>query len=336
MRNTNIGFKNAPEGGEVIIYSGGRNVRLEVRLSKDTVWLDAHKIAVVFGVGRPAIVKHIENIYRTGELVRHSTCSILEQVAEDGKLRKMNLYNLDVIISVGYRVNSKQATQFRVWATGILKKHLVEGYTVNHKLLQAHKQKLDALQKALKLIQHARSEKKLDYKEADGLLDVIENYSYALGLLDDYDRKKLKVSHTSAGGRFHLTYGKVIKAVAEMRLKSVSEIFGREKDQSLKSSVATIYQTFDGKELYPSIEEKAGNLLYFIVKNHSFIDGNKRIAAAIFLWFLGKNSILYKADGAKRLADNALVALTLLIAESHPEEKDTITTLVVNLINKCN
>ena len=286
---------------------------------------------------RPAITKHLSAIFKSGELQRSSVCSILEHTAEDGKMYKTAFYNLDAIISVGYRVNSKRATQFRIWATQVLKKHLVEGYTVNQKLLSEQKQKLDALQKAIKLIQHAKAGHKLDYKEATGLLDVIENYSYALGLLDDYDRKKLKVSHTSTGGKFKLTYEKVINAVGEMRAKSGgSEIFGREKDQSLKSSVATIYQTFGGKELYPSVEEKAANLLYFIAKNYSFIDGNKRIAAAIFLWFLEKNALLYKTDGSKRLADNALVALTLMIAESRPEEKKAITTLVVNLINKCN
>lgn len=268
---------------------------------------------------------------------RQSTCSILEQVAEDGKLRKMNLYNLDVIISVGYRVNSKHATQFRVWATGVLKRHLTEGFTVNQKLLSEQTQKLDALKKAIVLIQRAKSGRDLDYKEATGLLDVIEKYSYALGLLDDYDRNKLRVSHTSSGGKFVLTYEKVVEAVREMKGKSgAADIFGLEKDQSLKSSVAAIYQTFGGRELYPSAEEKAAHLLYFIVKNHSFVDGNKRIAAAVFLWFLEKHRLLYKSDGSKRLPDNALVALTLMIAESKPEEKDVMTTLVVNLINKCN
>ena len=328
-------------GGEVVLYKKkGRNVRLEVQLENETVWLTLNKIAELFLTSKQAVSYHLTRIFKEGEIQRGATVKEVLTVQKEGGReikRRLEYYNLDGIISVGYRVNSKRATQFRIWATQVLKKHLVEGYTVNQKLLSEQAQKLDALQKAIKLIRHAKAGHKLDYTEATGLLDVIENYSYALGLLDDYDRQKLKVSHTSAGGKFHLTYAKVIKAVGEMRAKSDgSEIFGREKDQSLKSSVAAIYQTFDGKELYPSVEEKAANLLYYIVKNHSFIDGNKRIAAAIFLWFMENNALLYKTDGSKRLADNTLVALTLMIAESRPQEKETITTLVVNLINKLN
>jgi len=328
-------------GGEVVLYKEkGRNVRLEVQLENETVWLTLNKIAELFSTSKQAVSYHLTRIFKEGEIQRRATVKEILTVQKEGGRevkRQLEYYNLDGIISVGYRVNSKRATQFRIWATQVLKQHLIEGYTVNQKLLLENKRKLDALQKAIKLIQHTKASHQLDYKEATGLLDVIENYSYALGLLDDYDRQKLKVSHTSAGGKFRLTYDKVIEAVGEMRAKSDgSELFGREKDQSLKSSVAAIYQTFDGKELYPSAEEKAATLLYFIVKNHSFIDGNKRIAAAIFLWFMENNALLYKADGSKRLADNMLVALTLMIAESRPDEKETITTLVVNLINKCN
>lgn len=338
MKNINTGFNNIPEGGEILIYAAGReSARLEVKLAGETVWLTLGQMVDFFKRDKSVISRHIKNIFGEGELQRKAVVAKYATTAADGKTYAVAYYNLDVIISVGYRVKSQNGTRFRIWATGILKKHLIEGYTVNQKLLLENKRKLDALQKALKLIQHTKASHQLDYKEATGLLDVIENYSYALGLLDDYDRQKLKVSHTSAGGKFRLTYDKVIKAVGEMRAKSDgSELFGREKDQSLKSSVAAIYQTFDGKELYQSVEEKAANLLYFIVKNHSFVDGNKRIAAAIFLWFMENNALLYKADGTKRLADNTLVALTLLIAESRPEEKETITTLVVNLINKCN
>ena len=323
---------------EILIYAAGREgARLEVKLAGETVWLTLSQMVGFFKRDKSVISRHIKNIFEEGELQRKAVVANFATTAVDGKTYDVAYYNLDVIISVGYRVKSQNGTRFRIWATGILKKHLIEGYTVNQKLLSEQAHKLDALQKAIKLIQNAKAGHKLDYTEATGLLDVIENYSYALGLLDDYDRKKLKVSHISTGGKFHLTCDKVIKAVGEMRAKSGgSEMFGREKDQSLKSSVAAIYQTFDGKELYHSIEEKAANLLYFIVKNHSFIDGNKRIAAAIFLWFMEKNALLYKADGSKRLADNTLVALTLMIAESRPEEKETITTLVVNLINKCN
>jgi len=328
----------APPKGEIVIYqTKDKRVELKVKLEQETVWLDAHQIALLFGVNRSAIVKHINNVYKTAELNENSTCSILEQVAADGKIRKMNFYNLDMIISVGYRVNSSRATQFRIWATTILKKHLTDGYTVNERLLQEQKRKLGALMKTIKLIHNVRGRKELDYKEAVGLLDVINDYSYALELLDDYDYKRLKISKTSKEAGFKLTYGFAIKVVRQLRKKfGGSDLFGVERDQSFKSSVAAIYQTSGRKELYPSIEEKAANLLYFIVKNHSFVDGNKRIAASIFLWFLEKNGILYKEDGSKRIADNALVALTLMIAESDPKEREVIVTLVVNLINKKN
>lgn len=327
-----------PEGGEIAIYAAGRaGARFEVKLVGETVWLSQKQISELFKTERSVVTKHLGNIFRSKELEESSVCAFFAHTAKDGKVYKTAFYNLDAIISVGYRVNSGRATRFRIWATNVLKQHLVEGYTINQKLLAGQKHKLDALQKTIRLIRHARTARSLDREEATGLLEVIENYSYALDLLDDYDRKNLKVSHTSIGGRFKLTYEVVVKAVEEMRAKSGGpEIFGREKDQSLKSSVAAIYQTFGGKDLYPSLEEKAANLFYFIVKNHSFIDGNKRIAAAIFLWFLEKNGLLYKNDGSKRLADNALVALTLMIAESRAEEKEAITTLVVNLINNRN
>jgi len=338
MKNINCGLKDIPKGGEVLIYAAGREgARLEVKLSGETVWLSLGQLVELFKRDKSVVSRHIKNLFEEGELQQKSVVANYATTAADGKTYNVVHYNLDVIISVGYRVRSQNGTRFRIWATGILKKHLVGGYTINQRLLMAQAHKLEALRQAITLIQHAKASRLLDYKEATGLLDIIENYSYALGLLDDYDRNKLKITHTSVGGRFTLTYEKVMQAVRQMKAKSgAPDLFGLEKDQSLKSSVAAIYQTFGGKELYPSAEEKAAHLLYFVVKNHSFVDGNKRIAAAIFLWFLEKHRLLYKADGSKRLADNALVALTLMIAESRPEEKDAITTLVVNLVNKCN
>ncbi|MDP2927626.1 MAG: virulence protein RhuM/Fic/DOC family protein, partial [Candidatus Omnitrophota bacterium] len=248
-----------------------------------------------------------------------------------------NFYNLDVIISVGYRIKSQNGTRFRIWATNLLRRHLIDGYTLNEKRLKEQTLKLRALQRAVKLIGSMKDRKQLEYKEAMGLLEVISDYNYALGLLDDYDYKRLKISQTSKEERFVLSYESAIEAVNELKKKfGGSGLFGVERDRSFKSSTTSIYQTFDGKDLYPSIEQKAANLLYFIVKNHSFVDGNKRIAASIFLWFLDKNGILYKEDGSKRIADNALVALTLMTAESKPSERDVIVTLVVNLINRNN
>jgi len=251
--------------------------------------------------------------------------------------KPVKFYNLDVIISVGYRVNSSRATQFRIWATNVLKRHLIDGYTINEKRLREQALKLQALQCAVKLIGSMKDRKQLEYKEAMGLLEVINDYNYALGLLDDYDYKRLKISRTSKGEKFVLSYEFAVEAVNKIKERiGSSDIFGTERDKSFKSSVTSIYQTFDGKDLYPSIEEKAANLLYFIVKNHSFVDGNKRIAASIFLWFLENNGILHREDGSKRIADNALVALTLMIAESAPAEREVIVTLVVNLINRNN
>lgn len=251
--------------------------------------------------------------------------------------KPVKFYNLDVIISVGYRVNSSRATQFRIWATDVLKRHLIDGYTLNEKRLKEQTLKLQALQRAVALIGSMKDRKQLEYKEAMGLIEVINDYNYALGLLDDYDYKRLKIAKTSKEEKFILSCETAIEAVTKLKERfSGSELFGTERDKSFKSSVSSIYQTFEGKDLYPSIEEKAANLLYFIVKNHSFVDGNKRIAASIFLWFLEKNGLLYKEDSSKRIADNALVALTLMIAESKPSEHETIVTLVVNLINKNN
>lgn len=327
---------NKPDS--VVFYAEkDKGVKLELRLKNNTLWLDAHKIAAIFGVERPAIVKHIHNIYKTGELRKKATCSKMEQVASDGKLREMNIYNLDMVISVGYRVNSRRATQFRIWATDILRRHLVEGYTLNQKLLKAKEEKFLAFQRAIKLIESVKTRKPLEYREAMGLLDVIRDYSRALGLLDDYDHGRVAVKGVRRGSGFRLTYELALKAVAQLQAGAGgSTIFGREKDRSFAGSIGAIYQTFSDKELYPSAEEKAAHLLYFVVKNHSFVDGNKRIAAALFLWFLEKNRLLYRADGSKRLADNALVALTLMIAESSPPEKDLVVRLVVNLINKEN
>ena len=324
--------------GEIVIYRTKDNkVQLTVKLEQETVWLTQKQIADLFRTQRPAITKHLYNIFKTSELQENSVCSILEHTARDGKKYRTKFYNLDAIISVGYRVNSARATQFRIWATDILRKYLIDGYALNEQRLKQQAHKFQALQRAIKLIGSMKDRKQLEYKEVMGLLEVINDYNYALGLLDDYDYKRLKITHTSKEAKFVLTYTGAIKTINALKKRyGSSGLFGIERDKSFKSSVDSIYQTFDAKELYPSVEEKAANLLYFIVKNHSFVDGNKRIAASIFLWFLEKNGLLYREDGAKRIADNALVALTLMIAESSPKERDIIVTLAVNLINKNN
>ena len=327
-----------PSRGEIVIYQAkDKKIRLEVRLDRETVWLTQKQIAGLFKTERSVITKHLRNIFNSKELEQDSVCAKIAHTAPDGKVYQTTFYNLDAVISVGYRVNSTRATQFRIWATNVIKKHLVDGYTLNEQRLRQQANKLQTLRYAIKLIASIKGRKQLEYKEAMGLLEVIGDYNYALGLLDDYDYKRLKISQTSKGEKFILTHEADVRVVKELGKKfGGSSLFGVMRDQSFKSSIASIYQTFGGKDLYPSVEEKAANLLYFIVKNHSFVDGNKRIAASIFLWFLEKNGILYKEDGAKRIADNALVALTLMIAESDPSERDIIVTLAVNLINRNN
>ncbi|OGW80333.1 MAG: cytochrome C biogenesis protein CycH [Omnitrophica bacterium RIFCSPLOWO2_12_FULL_44_17] len=326
---------------EVILYqTADKQVEVEVRLKHEMLWLSLNQIADLFGRDKSVISRHLRNIYGSKELAQEATVANYATVQTEGDRqiqRAIDYYNLDAIISVGYRVNSKRGTQFRIWATNVLRNHLIDGYTLNEKRLAEQKKKLDALQKAIKLIGHAKDRKKLTLTEAEGLLQVISDYSYALDLLDDYDHERVKINQTTRDVKYKLTQHEAHKMIEQLknRFKS-SQLFGKEKDESFKSSLGAIYQTFDGKELYPSVEEKAANLLYFVVKNHSFIDGNKRIAAAIFIWFLEKNGLLYKTDGSKRVADNALVALTLLIAESDPAERNVILSLVVNLINKRN
>ena len=324
--------------GEIAFYQAkDKKVKLQVKLEQETVWLTQKQMAVLFGKNIRTINEHIQNIFKEKELGQKSVIRKFRITAADGKSYETNFYNLDVIISVGYRVKSKNGTQFRIWATNVLKRHLVDGYTINQERLKQQTNKLLALQRAIKLIGSMKDKKQLEHKEALGLIEVVSDYNYALDLLDDYDHKRLKVKHTSKREKFVLGSKDAFKVVEKLKKEfSKSDLFGVTRDKSFESSISAIYQTFGGKDLYPSVEEKAANLLYFIVKNHSFVDGNKRIAASIFLWFLEKNGLLYKEDGAKRIADNALVALTLMVAESNPKEHDCISALVVNLINKNN
>lgn len=328
--------------GEIVIYESAEvGACVEVRLEEETIWLDAHQMADLFQRDRSVILKHIRNIYNTGELSQESTCAKFAQVAKDGKTRLMDLYNLDVIIGVGYRVNSRRGTDFRIWATNVLRDHIIKGYTINQRRLAEQADHYRELQEAVRLIGEVLTQQALNAPQAEGLLRVITDYAYALSVLDDYDHQQLAIRNITRKEPFEITYEAARKAVDEMADQMRQEgkvlgLFGREKDESFKSSLAAVYQTFGGDDLYPSIEEKAAHLLYFVTKNHSFSDGNKRIAAAIFLWFLDANGLLYAEDGHKRLGDNALVALTLMIAESKPQHKDIIVRVIVNLINKDN
>jgi prophage maintenance system killer protein len=333
---------NGESKGEIIIYQAeDGSTTLEVSLKADTVWLDAHQMADLFQRDRTVIVRHIRNIYKTGELVRDATCAKIAQVAKDGKTRVMDFYNLDMIISVGYRVNSLRGTQFRIWATGVLKDHLIKPYSVNEKRLREQNARLIELQETVNLMGRIVEGRELAGDEATGLLRVITDYSYALTLLDQYDHKQLQIKNTSGQGRFVINYEQAREAIDKLGEQYMASgqpaaLFGIEKDGAFRGILGALYQTFGGSELYQSVEEKAAHLLYFTIKDHPFTDGNKRIAAFLFVWFLDTNGILYAEDGRKRIGDNALVALSLLIAESDPNEKDVIIKVIVNLINKDN
>lgn len=321
---------------DIVIYQADDgHTGLQVQLDQDTVWLTQRQMAELFDKDVRTVNEHLKNIFKEGELEESSVVRKFRTTAADGKSYNTGHYNLDVIISVGYRVKSIQGTSFRQWATRTLHSHIVEGYTVNQQRLEEQSQKFNELHKVVELLSRTLEQQQLISDTGQDVLQVITDYAYALTTLDRYDHGTLAVEATSGPASFMLQYDEAISIVQSMK-GDFDSLFGREKDQSFKSALGAIYQTFDGKDVYISIEEKAANLLYFIVKNHAFIDGNKRIAAAVFIYFLARNDVLYRPDGSKRLADNALVALTLLIAESRPEEKDSIVKVIVNLINKSN
>ena len=322
--------------GNIVIYqTKDGKTSIDVKLENETVWLTQAQMADLFQKDRTVIGRHINNVYREGELERDITCAKFAHMGSDNDQQyETAVYNLDVIISVGYRVKSQRGTQFRIWANKILKDYLIKGYAINQQVKAAQ---LADLKSTVRLLSNVIEHKQLTLDEANGLLRVITDYTYGLDTLDKYDYQQLEVDSTTPTEEFRATYEEAMEAIHLLQKKfGSSDLFGNEKDQSFKSSINTIYQTFGGEELYPSIEEKAAMLFYLVVKNHSFSDGNKRIAAFLFLWFLEKNGILYKSDGSKLIGNNTLVALTLMIAESRTEEKDVMVKVVINLINKNN
>ncbi len=333
---------NIENRGEIIIYRAEDNtVQLDVRMENETVWLTQDQMAQLFGRDRTVIGRHIRNIFSEGELNESLVCAKIALPKKYGRRGgfkqeiETTLYNLDVIISVGYRVKSQRGVQFRQWANKIIKDYLVKGYAINEKL---RREQLSDLRQLVQIVGRTVQSKAVESAdETQAIFDVVLDYTYALDTLDNYDYERLTVKETTPEERFHATYENAMQTIGALREKfGGSTLFGNEKDDSFKSSIGQIYQTFGGKDLYPSVEEKAAMLLYLVTKNHSFSDGNKRIAATLFLWFLNNNGILYREDGTKRLADNTLVALTLMIAESRTEEKDTMVKVVVNLINQKN
>ncbi|MDY9919228.1 MAG: RhuM family protein [Proteiniphilum sp.] len=320
---------------QIVIYQApDGTANLDVRLEDETVWLNRQQMSELFNRNIKTIGKHINNALRE-ELDGFSVVANFATTAADGKTYQVEHYNLDMILSVGYRVKSKQGIRFRGWANKVLKEYLIKGYAVSEKIKS---KQYEELKQTVKLLANViENKQELSSDEATGLLRVITDYTYALDTLDKYDYQQLTVERTTKGDKFHATYEIAMEVIMNLKNKfGGSDLFGNEKDESFKSSISTIYQTFDGQDLYPSVEEKAAMLLYLVTKNHSFSDGNKRIAAFLFLWFLEKNGILYKADGTKLIENNTLVALTLMIAESRTEEKDVMVKVVVNLINKNN
>jgi prophage maintenance system killer protein len=322
--------------GEIILYrSPEGKAALDVRLDGETLWLNLNQLAGLFERDKSVISRHLGNVFKSGELKRKSVVAFFATTAADGKTYSVEYFNLDAIISVGYRVNSKRGTQFRIWATNVLREHLVRGFTLNEKRLREQEQKLADLHRAVGLLEKTLAHQAIGLDEAKGLLQVITDYAYALTTLDRFDHGTLAIEAVRRPAHYILTYEAAMEIVAAMQ-PGFGGLFGLEKDQGFKSALGAVYQTFGGEELYPSIEEKAANLLYFVVKNHAFSDGNKRIAAALFIAFLAGNKVLYRQDGSKRIADNALVAITLMIAESNPADKETMVKLMVNLINSRN
>ncbi|MEM6517027.1 MAG: RhuM family protein [Bacteroidota bacterium] len=318
---------------EIIIYQSENHVNVQVKHSDDSLWLTLNQISELFERDKSVISRHIKKIYSSGELHQEATVAKYATVQKEGDreiTREIDYYNLDTIISVGYRVNSKKGTQFRIWANKVLKDHLLNGYSEN-------KHRLKQLKQTIKLIDRATKRLPNYENHSNDFIDLLSEYSRALDLLDEYDHRKLSKKTSETELSFKISYLEAKAAIEELRNKfGASRLFGNEKDNSFQSSISTIDQTFDGHDLYKSIEEKAANLLYLVVKNHSFTDGNKRIAAWLFVWYLDKNKILFNQKGAKKISNNTLVALTLMIAESNPKEKDMLINLITQLIHSEN
>ena len=304
--------------GEIVLFeTSDKEIKLSVPVSGETVWLTQEQMSELFDTARSSIAYHISNIFKENELDKDTSVEIFDRSEKDAS-RPPQYYNLDVIISVGYRVKSKRGIEFRKWANSVLKKYILQGYAVNTN-------RIAQLGEVIQIMK--RTQNSLDSRQ---VLSVIEKYSEALDMLDSYDHQNM-TSPKGNTATYELSYDECREVIANMRFGDESELFGKEKDDSFQGSIGNIYQSFGGQDVYPTLEEKAAHLLYFVTKNHSFYDGNKRIAAAMFLYFLDKNGVLFR-DGEKLIVDHTLVALTIMIAESRPEEMEMMITVVMNCI----
>ena len=322
------------QGGEIIIYrSKNGNAELEVNFKEDSVWLTQAQLALLFNIERSVVTKHLKNIFKSGELDEKSNVQKMHFANSD---KPVKIYNLDTIISLGYRVNSKRATQFRIWATTVLKDHLIKGYTINQKRLQ--EKGFNEFEEAVALIKRTAETKALSGDESKGLLEVITTYASTWALLQKYDQESIREPKTrKAHEKFNYDFCR--RAISQMKSelikkKEATDLFGNERGEQFKGIVGGIHQTFDKQDLYPSIEEKAAHVLYFIIKDHPFSDGNKRIGSFLFIVFLAKNNYLYRKNGEKKINDNALTALSLLIAESHPKQKSLMVMLIMHFLSE--
>ena len=328
---------NNKSKGEIVIYtSDDGKVSLDTKLENDTIWLTQKDMAELFGVKTPAINKHLMNIYKEGELNQDATVSILEIVQKEGSRsvkRQKTFYNLDAIISVGYRVNSSRATQFRIWATNVLKEYLIKGYTINEKALKDKQEKIQTLQTTVSLLSRSLTNQIESLDDAQQVAKILDNFAKGLDLLDNFDHKTLDIKGSTQKEAVIIPVKEFLSVINKMKSEFASDVFANPKDDSFESSVNQIYQTFGGNDCYPTLEEKAAMLLYLITKNHSFSDGNKRIAASCFLYFLEKNGILYK-NNLPIIDNGTLFALTILIAESNPKEMETMKQIVISVLNQ--
>ncbi|EDZ90016.1 virulence protein RhuM/Fic/DOC family protein [Francisella tularensis] len=329
---------------DIVIYEDG-NIELKTTVENETVWLTQKQIAELFDVQRPAITKHLSNIFKSNELDENVVCSILEHTTKHGAIQdkkqsqKTKIYNLDAIISVGYRVNSKKATQFRIWANKVLKEYIIKGYALNKDKLK--QQKLQELEQTIQLIKQSLQNNAIGTNEAKGFVEIVSNYAKSWALLQGYDDQSLEEITQTKESKFILDYDEAKAAIAELKSTLIAkgeatELFGQEKAGELKGNLQNIYQSFAGEDLLPSVEAKAANLLYYIIKGHPFNDGNKRIGAYLFVLFLHKNGILYKPNGETKINDNALASIALLVAQSAPSQKEIIIKLVMNMLYEGN